>query len=163
MRVCLPSTSRMVVSRWTSSSMLTSRERSQRNLMKAKSLLRFLRAPLKLTGTFVGSHVVEGSIIVPLMPFSPVQDGGIDAIAGPQLEDGAQNKPAQRKTKRVRLLLDARTELTDDELKVRLSIDCENTVDMLCVGRSSKLCRGPGEHQARSCPKEIREGKRQTH
>lgn len=45
------------------------------------------------------------------MPFSPLQGGSVD---GPQ---DAQEKPVQRKTKRVRLLLDARTELTDEELK----------------------------------------------
>ncbi|KZT02692.1 uncharacterized protein LAESUDRAFT_661292 [Laetiporus sulphureus 93-53] len=52
----------------------------------------------------------EGSIIVPLIPFSPDRNG--DGVI-----NGAPNKPTLRKAKRVRLLLDARTELTDEELK----------------------------------------------
>ncbi|KAI0335243.1 hypothetical protein GY45DRAFT_1268246 [Cubamyces sp. BRFM 1775] len=53
-----------------------------------------------------GSLPPSGSVIVPLAPLSP------DGQAAP---DG---KPSQRKPKRVRLLLDSRTELTDDELKM---------------------------------------------
>ncbi|KAH9898372.1 Rec8 like protein-domain-containing protein [Cubamyces lactineus] len=53
-----------------------------------------------------GSLPPSGSVIVPLAPLSPDGQG---------LQDG---KPGQRKPKRVRLLLDARTELTDDELKM---------------------------------------------
>ncbi|KAH9937716.1 Rec8 like protein-domain-containing protein [Fomitopsis serialis] len=65
----------------------------------------------------------DGSVIVPLMPFSPVQTvEGEDVEMRPNPDDPLQagaevpNKP-QRKPKRVRLLLDARTELTDEELK----------------------------------------------
>ncbi|RPD62913.1 hypothetical protein L227DRAFT_497993 [Lentinus tigrinus ALCF2SS1-6] len=50
-----------------------------------------------------------GSIIVPLAPFSP--QSSLHA-------DPAAEKPAQRKGKRVRLLLDSRIELTDQELKM---------------------------------------------
>lgn len=48
----------------------------------------------------------DGSVIVPL---SPVNAGQED-----------QAGPAKKKTKRVRLLLDARTELTNEELQVRI-------------------------------------------
>ncbi|KAI0655106.1 Rec8 like protein-domain-containing protein [Cubamyces menziesii] len=53
-----------------------------------------------------GSLPPSGSVIVPLAPLSPDDQG---------VQDG---KPSQRKPKRVRLLLDSRTELTDDELKM---------------------------------------------
>ncbi|KAI0961589.1 hypothetical protein AcV7_000653 [Taiwanofungus camphoratus] len=52
----------------------------------------------------------NGSVIVPLSPYSPIRD--------PNTNDQTEShKPPQKKGKRVRLLLDARTELTDDELK----------------------------------------------
>ncbi|KAI0363909.1 hypothetical protein BV20DRAFT_65414 [Pilatotrama ljubarskyi] len=51
----------------------------------------------------------SGSVIVPLAPFSPRDSDGPGEAAG---------QAAPRKPKRVRLLLDARTELTDDELKM---------------------------------------------
>ncbi|KAI0778213.1 Rec8 like protein-domain-containing protein [Trametes elegans] len=58
----------------------------------------------------------SGSVIVPLAPFSPRGSNGHgEPSAQAELEYG---KSAQRKPKRVRLLLDARTELTDDELKM---------------------------------------------
>ena len=57
-----------------------------------------------------------GSVIVPLAPFSP---RGSDAHSDPPaaIGDDQAQKPGQRKAKRVRLLLDTRTELTDEELK----------------------------------------------
>ncbi|PCH33660.1 hypothetical protein WOLCODRAFT_147744 [Wolfiporia cocos MD-104 SS10] len=61
----------------------------------------------------------EGSIVVPLMPFSPDRDGNIQmqVETGEGADQDGTEKPAQRQAKRVRLLLDARTELTDEELK----------------------------------------------
>ncbi|TFY62923.1 hypothetical protein EVJ58_g3563 [Rhodofomes roseus] len=60
----------------------------------------------------------DGSIIVPLMPFSPIQGEDVEMQPNPDdpLQAEAPTKP-QKKAKRVRLLLDARTELTDEELK----------------------------------------------
>ncbi|KZT65163.1 hypothetical protein DAEQUDRAFT_769100 [Daedalea quercina L-15889] len=61
----------------------------------------------------------DGSIIVPLMPLTPIQGEDIEMQPNPDdplQQDEVQKKP-QRKAKRVRLLLDARTELTDEELK----------------------------------------------
>ena len=58
------------------------------------------------------------SVIVPLAPFSPQGSLHSDPAT---IAEGAE-KPAQRKGKRVRLLLDSRIELTDEELKVRLPI-----------------------------------------
>lgn len=50
----------------------------------------------------------DGSIIYPLSPL------------GSQAGEGGQgDQPKQKKAKRVRLLLDARTELTNEELEVR--------------------------------------------
>ncbi|RPD82524.1 hypothetical protein L226DRAFT_565089 [Lentinus tigrinus ALCF2SS1-7] len=63
--------------------------------------------PENMTGR--GSLPPGGSIIVPLAPFSP--QSSLHA-------DPATEKPAQRKGKRVRLLLDSRIELTDQELKM---------------------------------------------
>ncbi|KAI0639429.1 Rec8 like protein-domain-containing protein [Trametes polyzona] len=57
----------------------------------------------------------SGSVIAPLGPLSPHGADGLEEAAVLAILDG---KPAQRKPKRVRLLLDARTELTDDELKM---------------------------------------------
>ncbi|KAI0724582.1 hypothetical protein C8T65DRAFT_704409 [Cerioporus squamosus] len=56
----------------------------------------------------------SGSVIVPLAPFSPRDSIHSDPAANP---DGTE-KPIQRKSKRVRLLLDSRIELTDEELKM---------------------------------------------
>ncbi|CDO71589.1 hypothetical protein BN946_scf184911.g59, partial [Trametes cinnabarina] len=55
----------------------------------------------------------SGSVIVPLPPFSPLTPDG----QGIDVQANVGGYPASRKPKRVRLLLDARTELTDDELK----------------------------------------------
>ena len=56
---------------------------------------------------------------------TPIQDGDAEMQANPDdpLQAEAQPKPPKR-VKRVRLLLDARTELTDEELKVRISTAC---------------------------------------
>ncbi|KAI0825105.1 Rec8 like protein-domain-containing protein [Trametes gibbosa] len=62
-----------------------------------------------------GSLPPTGSVVVPLAPFSP---HGSDGLGIPAAQAGLEVKHEQRKTKRVRLLLDARTELTDDELKM---------------------------------------------
>ncbi|EPT04358.1 hypothetical protein FOMPIDRAFT_1058151 [Fomitopsis schrenkii] len=61
---------------------------------------------------------LDGSIIVPLLPLTPIQDGDVEMQPNPDdpLQGEARPKP-QKKAKRVRLLLDARTELTDEELK----------------------------------------------
>ena len=48
----------------------------------------------------------DGSVIVPLSPVNA------------ETED--QGGPTKKKTKRVRLLLDARTELTNEELQVKM-------------------------------------------
>ncbi|OSD03409.1 hypothetical protein PYCCODRAFT_1466798 [Trametes coccinea BRFM310] len=50
----------------------------------------------------------SGSVVVPLAPFSPPGPDGLSNVDG---------QPPHKRPKRVRLLLDARTELTDDELK----------------------------------------------
>ncbi|KAL7285330.1 hypothetical protein ACG7TL_000425 [Trametes sanguinea] len=50
----------------------------------------------------------SGSVVVPLAPFSPPGPDGLSNVVG---------QPPHKRPKRVRLLLDARTELTDDELK----------------------------------------------
>ncbi|KAH9858181.1 Rec8 like protein-domain-containing protein [Lenzites betulinus] len=62
-----------------------------------------------------GSLPPSGSIIVPLAPCSPHGSDGLGTVAA---QAGLDGQPVQRKAKRVRLLLDARTELTDDELKM---------------------------------------------
>ncbi|KAI0756960.1 Rec8 like protein-domain-containing protein [Daedaleopsis nitida] len=57
-----------------------------------------------------------GPVIVPLAPLSP---HGSEAYPDPAANAESQAAmPAQRKAKRVRLLLDSRTELTDEELKM---------------------------------------------
>ncbi|KAI0669869.1 Rec8 like protein-domain-containing protein [Trametes maxima] len=61
-----------------------------------------------------GSLPPSGSVIVPLAPFSPRGSDGHDRDT--QVNHDAQS--GSRKPKRVRLLLDARTELTDDELRM---------------------------------------------
>ncbi|KAI0651884.1 Rec8 like protein-domain-containing protein [Trametes meyenii] len=61
-----------------------------------------------------GSLPPSGSVIVPLAPFSPHGSGGHDRDTQANLD--VQSGP--RKPKRVRLLLDTRTELTDDELRM---------------------------------------------
>ncbi|EIW64648.1 uncharacterized protein TRAVEDRAFT_42055 [Trametes versicolor FP-101664 SS1] len=61
-----------------------------------------------------GSLPPAGTVIVPLAPFSPHGSDGLAEAA--QIDLAGQ--PVVRKAKRVRLLLDARTELTDDELKM---------------------------------------------
>ena len=48
----------------------------------------------------------DGSVVVPLSPVNA------------ETED--QGGPTKKKTKRVRLLLDARTELTNEELQVKM-------------------------------------------
>ncbi|KAI0801231.1 Rec8 like protein-domain-containing protein [Fomes fomentarius] len=58
-----------------------------------------------------GSLPPTGSVIVPLAPFSP-------RGSNTHLDPAEVGKGFQRKAKRVRLLLDARTELTDEELKM---------------------------------------------
>lgn len=59
------------------------------------------------------AHASEGSIVLPLAPLSPVLDLDEQALADGQIRP-------ERKTKRVRLLLDSRTELTNEELEVRI-------------------------------------------
>lgn len=56
---------------------------------------------------------MDGSIVLPLSPLGSQADGETD-LRGEQ-----QKRP--KKGKRVRLLLDARTELTNEELEVRIS------------------------------------------
>ncbi|KAI8995657.1 Rec8 like protein-domain-containing protein [Trametes punicea] len=56
----------------------------------------------------------SGSVIRPLAPFGP---GGLDGHGERDSRADLGDKPGLRKPKRVRLLLDARTELTDEELK----------------------------------------------
>ena len=53
---------------------------------------------------------LEGSVVVPLSP--------LNASPGPGEDTEAPKKP--KRGKQVRLLLDARTELTNEELEVRL-------------------------------------------
>ncbi|KAL6309946.1 hypothetical protein BKA93DRAFT_722097 [Sparassis latifolia] len=57
------------------------------------------------------------TVVVSLAPFSPIRTLEADAQANAVGQDEDQGKPARKRAKRVRLLLDARTELTDDELK----------------------------------------------
>lgn len=65
----------------------------------------------------------DGSIIVPLLPLTPIRDGDVEMQPNPDdsLQGEAQPK-LKKKAKRVRLLLDARTELTDEELKVSTTL-----------------------------------------
>ena len=82
------------------------------------------------------------------------------------LQAGAQPKPP-KKAKRVRLLLDARTELTDEELKVGIPNTCyiglSSSYTTHNPGRQSQLSGGPRGDQARTCTQEVREGKRQDY
>lgn len=82
------------------------------------------------------------------------------------LQAGAQPKPP-KKGKRVRLLLDARTELTDEELKVSIPSICyaglSSSYTMRNSGCQSQLSGGPRGDQARTYTQEVREGKRQDY
>ncbi|KAH9950358.1 Rec8 like protein-domain-containing protein [Amylocystis lapponica] len=63
-------------------------------------------------GSIRGNISPSHAVVVPLEPFSPVHDAERSASGAPQ-----DTEPKSR-AKRVRLLLDARTELTDEELKI---------------------------------------------
>lgn len=71
----------------------------------------------------IGSASRAGSLILNMAPFSPRGSDVLSTHAGTVVAEGAQmeNEPIQRKSKRVRLLLDSRIELTDEELKIGLS------------------------------------------
>ncbi|EJF66721.1 hypothetical protein DICSQDRAFT_151165 [Dichomitus squalens LYAD-421 SS1] len=60
----------------------------------------------------------SGSVIIDMATFSPrASEANIDQAITMAPGECEPRKPVQRKAKRVRLLLDTRTELTDDELK----------------------------------------------
>ena len=66
-----------------------------------------------------GSLPPSGSVMLEMAPFSPrASEANANQMATTSPGQCEPGQPVQRKAKRVRLLLDARTELTDDELKV---------------------------------------------
>ena len=66
-----------------------------------------------------GSLPPSGSVMLEMAPFSPrASEANANQMTTTSPGKCEPGQPVQRKAKRVRLLLDARTELTDDELKV---------------------------------------------
>lgn len=96
-------------------------------------MMLILRQPIALKLSQDGIQL-DGSIIVPLLPLTPIQDGDVEMQPNPDdpLQGEARPKP-QKKAKRVRLLLDARTELTDEELKVSITVISCVASYALCV------------------------------
>jgi hypothetical protein len=74
--------------------------------------------------------------------------------------------PAPNKIKRTRLLLDARTELTDDELKVMSSVPlrCLSAcVDVDAIGCSCAIFKRAKSPETRNRSEEVLQGRYQNH
>lgn len=83
------------------------------------------------------AHASEGSIVLPLAPLSPVLDLDEQALADGQMQP-------ERKTRRVRLLLDSRTELTNEELEVRIFDFLSCQILTAVLARANTLYGGTG-------------------
>ena len=79
----------------------------------------FPMLPRMMLTRITGSLPPSGSVMLEMAPFSPrASEANANQMTTTSPGKCEPGQPVQRKAKRVRLLLDARTELTDDELKV---------------------------------------------
>ncbi|OCH96110.1 hypothetical protein OBBRIDRAFT_718943 [Obba rivulosa] len=72
---------------------------------------------IPLRNAHYGASPPPMSVVVHLAPLSPIRDAEGNVVRTEE-QGNSENRPAQKKAKRVRLLLDSRTELTDEELKM---------------------------------------------